>query len=61
MSLSLQEKKKDLLLELEEYDRRIRMKSLGNIRFIGKCRIFFTFDDKTFCHYFLTSFMFFIR
>lgn len=32
----LQEKKKELLLNLEEYDRRIRMKSVGNIRFIGK-------------------------
>ncbi|XP_049821977.1 eukaryotic translation initiation factor 4 gamma 3 isoform X3 [Aethina tumida] len=30
------EKKKDLQFELEEYDRRVRMKSVGNIRFIGE-------------------------
>ncbi|XP_025830115.1 eukaryotic translation initiation factor 4 gamma 3 isoform X2 [Agrilus planipennis] len=30
------EKKKELQLELEEYDRRLRMKSVGNIRFIGE-------------------------
>lgn len=35
------EKKKDLQFELEEYDRRLRMKSVGNIRFIGK--IFFVY------------------
>lgn len=32
----LQEKKKELLANLEDHDRRIRMKSVGNIRFIGK-------------------------
>ncbi|KAF5287745.1 hypothetical protein FQA39_LY15765 [Lamprigera yunnana] len=30
------EKKKDLTLDLEDYDRRLRMKSVGNIRFIGE-------------------------
>ncbi|XP_015180094.1 PREDICTED: eukaryotic translation initiation factor 4 gamma 1 isoform X3 [Polistes dominula] len=30
------EKKKDLLLQLEEEERRIRIKSVGNIRFIGE-------------------------
>ncbi|KAJ8985507.1 hypothetical protein NQ317_015051 [Molorchus minor] len=30
------EKKKDLQFELEEHDRRLRMKSVGNIRFIGE-------------------------
>ncbi|XP_018568899.1 eukaryotic translation initiation factor 4 gamma 1 isoform X2 [Anoplophora glabripennis] len=30
------EKKKDLQFDLEEYDRRLRMKSVGNIRFIGE-------------------------
>lgn len=30
------EKKKELQVILEEYDRRIRMKSVGNIRFIGE-------------------------
>ncbi|XP_072375280.1 eukaryotic translation initiation factor 4 gamma 3-like isoform X1 [Diabrotica undecimpunctata] len=30
------EKKKDLEFELEEYDRRLRMKSVGNVRFIGE-------------------------
>ncbi|KAG5882340.1 hypothetical protein JTB14_037625 [Gonioctena quinquepunctata] len=30
------EKKKDLQFELDEYDRRLRMKSVGNIRFIGE-------------------------
>ncbi|XP_056649007.1 eukaryotic translation initiation factor 4 gamma 1-like isoform X1 [Diorhabda sublineata] len=30
------EKKKDLAFDLEEYDRRLRMKSVGNIRFIGE-------------------------
>ncbi|KAJ8913562.1 hypothetical protein NQ315_017113 [Exocentrus adspersus] len=30
------EKKKDLQFELEEYDRRLRLKSVGNIRFIGE-------------------------
>ncbi|KAF5303054.1 hypothetical protein FQR65_LT08383 [Abscondita terminalis] len=30
------DKKKDLLLDLEDYDRRLRMKSVGNIRFIGE-------------------------
>ncbi|XP_063903275.1 eukaryotic translation initiation factor 4 gamma 1-like isoform X2 [Zophobas morio] len=30
------EKKKKLQFELEEYDRRLRMKSVGNIRFIGE-------------------------
>ncbi|KAF2880179.1 hypothetical protein ILUMI_25980 [Ignelater luminosus] len=30
------EKKKDMQLNLEEYDRRLRMKSVGNIRFIGE-------------------------
>lgn len=29
------EKKKDLQIDLDEYDRRLRMKSVGNIRFIG--------------------------
>ncbi|RZC05037.1 eukaryotic translation initiation factor 4 gamma 3-like, partial [Asbolus verrucosus] len=31
-----QEKKKELQFDLEEYDRRLRMKSVGNIRFIGE-------------------------
>uniref|UniRef100_A0A1Y1NIM6 MI domain-containing protein n=2 Tax=Photinus pyralis TaxID=7054 RepID=A0A1Y1NIM6_PHOPY len=30
------EKEKDLLIDLEEYDRRLRMKSVGNVRFIGE-------------------------
>ncbi|KAJ8939180.1 hypothetical protein NQ318_017077 [Aromia moschata] len=30
------EKKKDLQFELDEHDRRLRMKSVGNIRFIGE-------------------------
>ncbi|XP_044267926.1 eukaryotic translation initiation factor 4 gamma 1-like isoform X3 [Tribolium madens] len=30
------EKKKELTFDLEEYDRRLRMKSVGNIRFIGE-------------------------
>lgn len=30
------EKRKELQVNLEEYDRRIRMKSVGNIRFIGE-------------------------
>lgn len=30
------EKKKELQFDLEEYDRRLRMKSVGNIRFIGE-------------------------
>ncbi|KAJ8971141.1 hypothetical protein NQ314_000873 [Rhamnusium bicolor] len=30
------EKRKDLGFELDEYDRRLRMKSVGNIRFIGE-------------------------
>ncbi|KAK5645721.1 hypothetical protein RI129_004185 [Pyrocoelia pectoralis] len=30
------EKKKDLSLDLDDYDRRLRMKSVGNIRFIGE-------------------------
>lgn len=30
------EKKKEMMMALEENDRRIRMKSVGNIRFIGK-------------------------
>ncbi|CAH1183097.1 unnamed protein product [Phaedon cochleariae] len=30
------EKKKDLQFDLEDYDRRLRMKSVGNIRFIGE-------------------------
>lgn len=30
------DKKKDLQFDLDEYDRRLRMKSVGNVRFIGK-------------------------
>lgn len=29
------DKKKDLQFDLEEYDRKLRMKSVGNVRFIG--------------------------
>lgn len=32
------EKKKDLQFELDDYDRKLRMKSVGNIRFIGKSK-----------------------
>lgn len=37
------EKKKDLQFDLEEYDRRLRMKSVGNIRFIGLFFFLFVF------------------
>lgn len=34
------DKKKDLQFDLEEYDRKLRMKSVGNVRFIGMYTIF---------------------
>lgn len=44
----LQEKKKELQFVLEEDDRRLRIKSVGNIRFIGRIELFLQFYNNAY-------------